>query len=116
MSDSPQSLSFQIATRSCWGNPDAGVGLNFARWKSDVAEQALTEGRASTDTAVRQAAYQRLWDAMGEDVPLLFLFHTSTTVGWDANVHGMDTFVFPDGTGGVPFVWGNGTLTWAWVG
>lgn len=96
--------------------PDTGVGLNFARWKSAAAEDALTEGRASTDPAVRQAAYQRLWDEMGKDVPLLFLFHTPTTVGWDDNVHGMDTFVFPDGTPGVPFVWGNGTLTWTWVG
>ncbi len=95
--------------------PDNGIGLNLGRWKNEAAEEALTTGRQTVDKSTRVEAYKQLWEQMGKDVPVLFLLHTPTTVGWANNVQDMAVFRFPDGSEGKPFVWGNGFLTRVWL-
>ncbi|MCL2896885.1 ABC transporter substrate-binding protein [Brenneria tiliae] len=56
-------------------------GNNYAYWDNAAFGQALTEGRASVDPAVRLAAYRKATQIMCDEAPAIFLYTQPATYG-----------------------------------
>lgn len=56
-------------------------GNNYAYWNNPAFGQALTEGRASVDPAVRLAAYRKATQIMCDEAPAIFLYTQPATYG-----------------------------------
>jgi peptide/nickel transport system substrate-binding protein len=95
--------------------PKGEIGLNYSRYRSAVVDDALNVGRESTDLNVRKAAYQRLWDDLAENVPILWLYHTRWVIAYQSKVQGLGTITLPDGARAERISWGNLFLTTTWV-
>ncbi|MCU0270927.1 MAG: ABC transporter substrate-binding protein, partial [Acidimicrobiales bacterium] len=95
-------------------NAEAAVPINFARWQNAEVDAALDAGRVTDDLDVRKAEYQKVWNAMAEDVPYLWLFHTKWVVAYGESVQGVGRHTLPDGTPAEPVTWGQIWLTSVW--
>lgn len=66
-----------------WHSSQADVrsqgGLNFANYKSEVADEALTAGRTRLDADVRSAKYLTFLQAWREDAPAIALYRPRFT-------------------------------------
>jgi ABC-type transport system substrate-binding protein len=91
------------------------VSLNYARYTSPVVEEALKEGRESTDPATRKAAYAHIWEDYATHFPYLWLFHLRWAVGSSDRVHGVGKLELPDGSPARPVDWGTTMLASIWV-
>jgi 4-phytase/acid phosphatase/peptide/nickel transport system substrate-binding protein len=96
------------------GEP-GGISLNFPRYKSDVVEQALLEGRTSADEATRKAAYAKVWQDWADNVPYLFVFHSKWSLVANERVRGLQKLRTPEGVDVPPIIWGSTFLTTAWI-
>jgi peptide/nickel transport system substrate-binding protein len=92
-----------------------GVGLNFARYASNIVDDALNIARGTADEAERRKQYQRVWDDFATNVPVIWLFHTRWLIAYQKTVHGIGEWVLPTGEKAAPVTWGNFFLTGAWV-
>jgi len=57
-------------------------GNNYAYWDNADFGAALAEGRASTDPAVRQAAYKKATEVMCDQAPAIFLYAQPATYAY----------------------------------
>jgi ABC-type transport system substrate-binding protein len=95
-------------------NAEAALPINFARWQNAEADAALDAGRVTDDLDVRKAEYQKVWSAMAEDVPYLWLYHTKWVIAYGDGVYGVGNHVLPDGAPAEPVTWGQIWLTSVW--
>jgi peptide/nickel transport system substrate-binding protein len=99
------------------GEPNA-IGLNFARYKSDVVDQALNAGRQSADDAERAKQYKKVWNDFAENVPVIWLYHVRWVIGYRSNLRGVGELRFPAGPDQdkkvEPVTWGNLFVTGVW--
>jgi peptide/nickel transport system substrate-binding protein len=58
-----------------WHSSQAETGYNFANWSNQQADQALEEGRLTTDEGQRKAAYATFQQLFASDVPSLILYY-----------------------------------------
>lgn len=58
-----------------WHSSQAETGYNFANWANQRADQALEEGRLTTDQAKRKAAYATFQQVFAAEVPSLILYY-----------------------------------------
>jgi peptide/nickel transport system substrate-binding protein len=68
--------------------PVGGVALNMSRYSSPAADAALARGRATTDEAVRNEAYQEFEKEWNAHVPDIWLARTDWMIASDPSVHG----------------------------
>lgn len=68
---------------------------NYTGWNNPEADAALNEGRASTDPAVRKAAYAKLQKALVTDLPVFT--YSEATVGAIASKKVTGLEIFDDG-------------------
>ncbi len=94
------------------------IGLNFARYRSDVVDEALNAGRQSADDAERVKHYKRVWDDFAENVPVIWLYHLQWVIGYRSNLRGVGDLHFPAGPNQdrkvEPVTWGNLFVTGVW--
>ena len=57
-----------------------GQGNNVSHYSNPTVDRLLDEGRGTTDTAKRRAAYQQLWPELRRDLPLTYLYNTRNIV------------------------------------
>jgi len=58
-----------------WHSSQSETGYNFANWSNPQADQALEEGRLTTDQAKRKAAYATFQQLFAAEVPSLVLYY-----------------------------------------
>ncbi len=73
------------------------LGLNFARNANPVLDQALEDGRSSTDFETRRAAYEIVQRELNTDLPYIWLDHVQAAVVAQNNVRGITNGPLPDG-------------------
>lgn len=88
-----------------------GIGLNFARYASDVVDRALDAGKESNDEAFRVGEYHKVWDDFAEHVPYIWLYHTKWVIAYQDTYFGVGNFTLPNGQKAIPMSWGNLFLT-----
>jgi peptide/nickel transport system substrate-binding protein len=95
--------------------PIGSIALNFARNSDPVIQQALLQGRRTTDEAVRIKAYKTINERLAKDLPYLWLGQTVWSAVGDQRVQNFAGPVLPNGQKGKPF--DNGTFfpTQIWV-
>jgi peptide/nickel transport system substrate-binding protein len=75
-----------------WASTSVGapgdVSLNFPRFATPQTDAALQAGRATTDTAKRDAAYQQFEKLVNAQVPYIWLARTDWTIASTKKVHG----------------------------
>ena len=64
------------------------VALNMPRYATPQTDAALQAGRATTDTAARNAAYQRFESLVNAGVPYIWLARTDWVIASTPKVHG----------------------------
>ncbi len=94
--------------------PVPAISLNLSRYRNEVVDRAFDDGRASADPVVRKNAYQRAWDQMGLDVPMIFLFDNNWVVAWNPSIQNVGGPTSPDGVALQPNRWGSTFLTEVW--
>ena len=96
-------------------SPPEVLGLNFARFKSDVVDDALAKGRATTDEKARVEQYKRVWNEFDSNQYILWLFHSQWVIAYGTRVQDIGNFTLPDGNKAIPVQWGNLFLTGVWL-
>jgi ABC-type transport system substrate-binding protein len=100
-------------------NAGEGIALNFARNKDPQIDEALQQGRSSTDPAVRKQAYATVQRRINDDYPYIWYDRAQWAVIAQNSVRGITNGPLPDGSeanpmggpggfGGVTFL----TQTW----
>jgi peptide/nickel transport system substrate-binding protein len=72
-----------------------GQGNNVSHYSNKTVDKLLDEGRGTTDTAKRRAAYQQLWPELRRDLPLTYLYNTRNIVAMTTKLNGFRPI--PDG-------------------
>ncbi|MEZ5170070.1 MAG: ABC transporter substrate-binding protein [Acidimicrobiia bacterium] len=83
-------------------NAEGAVSTNFARNKDPRIDEALRAGRATDDVEVRRDEYRKVAEYLNEDLPYLWLQHTTWVVGFQKDLESVGVWEFPDGTPGAP--------------
>jgi peptide/nickel transport system substrate-binding protein len=68
--------------------PVGGVSLNMPRFANAATDAALAQGRATTDDAPRNEAYQAFEKEYNANVPIIWLARTDWMIASDKTVHG----------------------------
>ena len=68
--------------------PVGGVSLNMPRFANATTDAALAQGRATTDEAARNEAYQAFEKEYNANVPIIWLARTDWMIASDKTVHG----------------------------
>ncbi len=68
--------------------PVGGVSLNMARFANATTDAELARGRATTDEAARNEAYQAFEKEYNANVPIIWLARTDWMIASDKTVHG----------------------------
>ncbi len=89
-----------------WISTNAGeldtLALNFSRFASEEVDEALREGRSTTDVETRKAAYARLQQVFGREIPYVWLDRVSWAIGADNSVRCIENGPLPDGQPALP--------------
>jgi len=93
---------------------NGGIGLNFARYKSEVVDNALDAARGIDDPTKRAAEYKKIWDDFALHVPYIWLYHTKWVIAYQDTFHGVGDFTMPNGKKAETVSWGNLFLTGTW--
>jgi peptide/nickel transport system substrate-binding protein len=72
-----------------------GGGLNDGQYSSAEVDGLLDKARLVDDAGARRALYGQMWQRLGEDLPLIYLWNRKNTVGLSARVQGFRSV--PDG-------------------
>jgi ABC-type transport system substrate-binding protein len=99
---------------------DAGISLNFARNRNPEIDAALTEARATTDVAERQAAYSEVQRLINEDLPYIWYSRSQWVIVANNQVRNITNGPLPDGQesnalGGPGGFGGITRLTQTWI-
>ncbi len=81
--------------QNLWSFNACGESLNGGRYCSAEADLALREGRTSTDTPTRLAAYARAMEVLLRDRPYIYLWHPRSFFAVRAPLEGLR--LIPDG-------------------
>ncbi len=68
---------------------ESGASLNFPRFDDPVVQEAIEEARASTNDEDRDAAYQKVSAAFGQEVPYIWLTRANWVLAANPRVNGM---------------------------
>ena len=68
---------------------ESGASLNFPRFDDPVVQEAIEEARASTNDEDRDAAYQKVSAAFGQEVPYIWLTRANWVLAAAPRVNGM---------------------------
>ena len=82
--------------------PVGQLGLNIARNKDPVIDQALRTARASNDPAVRKQAYATFSDQLNQDLPYIWLARGRYLLYAANDVRGLTQGPLPDGEASYP--------------
>jgi peptide/nickel transport system substrate-binding protein len=77
-------------------HPDGSVALNFARLSDPTTDAALQVGRENPNTAVRKAAYGKVWHQFTVEAPYIWAGRGPNGLVSGPSLHGLGDFVFPD--------------------
>lgn len=72
-----------------------GAGQNDGRYSNAKVDAALDQGRIEQDLGKRRAIYAGMWDQLGQDLPIIYLWTPKNIVGMAATVKGFRPV--PDG-------------------
>jgi ABC-type transport system substrate-binding protein len=89
--------------------------LAFTRYHNDELKAAMDAARTTNDDGERAEQYAIVWREVAENVPLIWLWHTTYVVVSRDTVHGLDAPTLPDGGEAQVVNWGSIFLTEAWV-
>lgn len=81
-------------------NDPAGNPLNFTNFSDPEIDAALDELRTNADFETRYAAAETINRIANENAIMTWSIATPTLVGWRSDIHGLTTWVLPDGTPG----------------
>jgi peptide/nickel transport system substrate-binding protein len=95
--------------------PPGKLSLNFSRYQSATIDEAFRLARGSADDAYRRQQYQKIWDDLAQNLPVLFMYHTRWAFGYQSKIHGLGELTLPDGARAESVTWGNLYLTGVWV-
>ncbi|HEX4539752.1 MAG TPA: ABC transporter substrate-binding protein [Acidimicrobiales bacterium] len=95
--------------------PVGSLALNFARNNDPQVQQALDQGRASADPAVRSAAYQSIAKRFAVDFPYLWINRAIWMVSAKPRVQNFAGATLPDGSKAPPMIDGIVSTTQMWV-
>jgi ABC-type transport system substrate-binding protein len=96
-------------------NAGPGIALNFARFANTDLDNALNDGRATTDFDKRKAAYAKVQQIQNANLPYLWLSHLRWTAGATNNVRGLQGQPLPDGGQSAGLVGGVLPITAMWL-
>jgi ABC-type transport system substrate-binding protein len=95
--------------------PLPGLALNMARLSDPQVQAALDAGRASSDPATREQAYDDLQRRQSELIPYIWLNHSQWAIGAANDVRNLTNQTLPDGQPSLPFGRGVHRLTETWL-
>ena len=99
------------------GGP-GGMSLNFAKFNDKTVDDALDEARTTDDVDARKRAYAKVQSDFGDQVPYVWLGHTTWTVAANTRVRGLTNGPLPDGKPSMAYggqLSGYGRLTETWL-
>lgn len=99
-SPDPDSFLYDLLHSSNWG----GKG-NRCRYKNDRVDELLVSARAETNPEKRMAMYNEAEQIVIDDAPWLFLFNYTSSMAWNAEVHGVILHSAGPDTTDVAVVW-----------
>jgi peptide/nickel transport system substrate-binding protein len=107
--------SLYVFWHSSTVRPIGQVGLNYTRFADPVIDQALDEGRESSDPAIRRPAYERLQRRFAETVPYIWLARLDWVIARRPRVYDARNVTLPGGAVAAPFESGVFRLTETWL-
>jgi ABC-type transport system substrate-binding protein len=94
--------------------PEGELSLNFPRWRNDAVAEALRSARQTADPEERKGYYATVWSEWAKEFPYLWLYHGQWIIIASDDVHGLESFTFPDGEPASSMDWGAVFLTSVW--
>ena len=73
---------------NAWSFLHTGGALNMARYSNATVDALLDRARAVSDTPQRREAYEGVWQQVGKDLPVMYLWTPRNIVGLSNNVAG----------------------------
>lgn len=101
-----------------WHTSPGGVSLNFAKFDNPAMDAALDEARTTDDDASRKRSFAKVQEIFGDQVPFVWLAHTTWTISANNRVRGLTNGPLPDGKASAPYggqLSGYGRLTETWI-
>lgn len=96
-------------------SPVGSLGLNFTRFDDPELEAAMLEGRHTTDTATRVAAYRKVNERLAADLPYLWIEqYLFSEIGSD-RVQNFNNLTLPNGMPGYSFNEGQAFFHQTWI-
>lgn len=74
---------------SIWHSSQYPKGFNFIKYKNPEVDKLLEEGRTTIEKAERKKIYAKLWKAIAEDQPYIFLWYPKAVAGVRDRVGGL---------------------------
>ncbi|MDD5382238.1 MAG: peptide-binding protein [Candidatus Margulisbacteria bacterium] len=74
---------------SIWHSSQYPQGFNFIKYKDPLVDKLLEEGRTTVDKGKRKQIYAKLWKAIAEDQPYVFLWYPKAIAGVNDRVGGL---------------------------
>ena len=115
--------NFEVVLWSFWDRPDPDAlyhylystsTINFPHYRSATVDAALDAARPLPEKGDRQPEYQKIWDEYGDQVPVIWLYHTKWALAWRDGLYGVGNFTLPSGEKAQPITYGNTFLTGVW--
>jgi len=78
-------------------HPDGQPALNFARLSDPTTDAALQTGRTNPNTAVRKAAYGKVWNQFAQQAPYIWLGRGPNALVSGPTLHGLGQATLPGG-------------------
>lgn len=101
-----------------WWHSDYATGavaLNMPRNADPEIDQALIQGRESTDPEIRKKAYAKVQERQAKDLPYIWLTHMRWTMGAANKVHNIEAGTLPDGSRAAGLIGGTMMFTEFWI-
>jgi peptide/nickel transport system substrate-binding protein len=89
-----------VFLHSQYAAPEGQLGLNFGRNVDYEIDDALLEGRGTSDVARLRELYGTVQTEMAADLPYVMLWHVRDTILASDKVHDIPTWTMPDGSAG----------------
>ena len=83
------SLGLDPDAFSIWHSTQYPKGFNFIGYNNPEADRLLESGRTTMDKAKRKEIYAKLWQAIAQDQPYIFLWYPKAVVGVSERVGGL---------------------------
>lgn len=74
---------------SIWHSSQYPKGFNFIKYRNPEVDKLLEQGRTTVDRSKRKKIYAKLWKAIAEDQPYIFLWYPKAVAGVSDRVGGL---------------------------